>query len=74
MVFRSHSLLLYFRTYHTNSLTIKITLIIILLLNNLSFLGLPFEDENVAKLLEKIVSVEYTMPKEFSKNLKGIAI
>ncbi|KAL4440774.1 hypothetical protein ABPG74_013755 [Tetrahymena malaccensis] len=33
---------------------------------------LPFEDENVAKLLEKIVSVEYTMPKTFSKNLKDL--
>ena len=34
-------------------------------------IGLPFEDENVAKLLEKIVSVDFEMPKTFSKNLKG---
>jgi len=33
---------------------------------------LPFEDENVGKLLEKIVAGSYEMPKQFSKNLKDL--
>ena len=33
---------------------------------------MPFEDENVGKLLEKIVSGNYEMPKNFSKNLKDL--
>jgi len=33
---------------------------------------LPFEDENVGKLLEKIVAGNYEMQKQFSKNLKDL--
>ncbi|EGR32286.1 hypothetical protein IMG5_089700 [Ichthyophthirius multifiliis] len=33
---------------------------------------LPFEDDNVSKLLEKIVSSNYDMPKSFSKNLQDM--
>lgn len=35
------------------------------------FEALPFEDDNIARLLDKIVTANYEMPKTFSNALKG---
>ena len=33
---------------------------------------LPFDDENIAKLLDKIITIDFVFPSNFSKNLKDL--